>query len=170
MKGETAVMQLYLLRHGIAEEGAPGRSDEVRALTSEGRGKLRQVLQAAAKAGVDPGLILTSPLKRAVQTAQIAQRILKYKGELIRTPALVPSSTVERVWEEVRPHRDLAAILLVGHNPLFSELAPYLLDSRNLQFDFKKGALLRVDVENLSAHPQGVLRWHLTAKLAGDRD
>ncbi len=163
-------MQLYLLRHGIAEEGSAGRDDGDRALTTEGRRKLRQVLQAAAQAGVEPTLILTSPLKRAVQTAELAQSALKYENELLRTKALGPGSTVEQVWDEIRVHRDEASLLLVGHNPLFSELAAYLLGSRNIQFDFKKGALLRVDIESFPVQPKGVLRWHLTAKLAADRE
>jgi phosphohistidine phosphatase len=163
-------MQVYLLRHGIAEEGSSNGHDADRALTSEGRRKLRQVLQAAARAGVDPTLILTSPLKRAVQTAEIAQSVLKHKNDLVPTKALTPGSTVEQVWDEIRAHQNEKALLLVGHNPLFSELAAYLLGTRTLQFEFKKGALLRVDLDSFPPHPKGALRWHLTAKLAAERE
>ncbi len=163
-------MQLFLLRHGIAEENAPSGQDADRALTADGRRKLRQVLEAAAEAGVQPTLILTSPLKRALQTAQIAERVFKYKNELLRTKALAPGSTAEQVWEEIRVHREEASLLLVGHNPLFGELASYLLGSKDIQIDFKKGALLRIDLESFGPHPRGVLRWHLTAKLAAERD
>ena len=69
-------MQIYILRHGIAEDAGPGQSDSERALTSEGKKKLRNVLRAAHEAGVTPALILTSPLKRAVQTAELAAEIL----------------------------------------------------------------------------------------------
>ncbi len=161
-------MQLYLLRHGIAEENAASGSDADRELTAEGRRKLRQVLAAAADARVEPTLILSSPLKRAVQTAEIAQEVLKYKKEVLRTKALVPAASVEQVWDEVRVHGDEPGLMLVGHNPLFSALAGYLLGSKDIQIDFKKGALLRVDLESFGARPKGVLRWHLTAKLAAD--
>ncbi|MBV8809318.1 MAG: phosphohistidine phosphatase SixA [Acidobacteriaceae bacterium] len=162
-------MQLYLLRHGIAEEGRAGLNDADRSLTADGRRKLRQVLQAAVEAQVKPTLILSSPLKRAVQTAELAKNALGYKDEILQTKALVPGSKVELVWEEIRVHKDQQSLMLVGHNPLFDSLAGYLLGQPGLQLDFKKGAILRIDVESFSAHPKGVLRWYLTPKLAASR-
>ena len=158
-------MELYLLRHGVAEESTANTPDSERALTSEGRRKLRQVLEAAATAGLAPTLILTSPLRRAVQTAEIAQDALKYKGEVLRTKSLAPGATAEQVWDEIRVHRDEQRLLLVGHNPLFSELSGYLLGSNDIQVDFKKGAILRIDLERFPATPKGILRWYLTSKL-----
>lgn len=155
-----------MLRHGVAEEGNAHIPDAERALTNEGRRKLRQALESAYAAGLAPSLILTSPLKRAVQTAEIAKDVLKYKNQLFRTKALAPGATVEQVWDEVRVHRDERSLLLVGHNPLFSELSGYLLGSNDLQVDFKKGAILRIDVEHFPPTPKGILRWYLTAKLA----
>lgn len=159
-------MQLYLLRHGIAEKNSRTGEDRDRALTSDGRKKLRQVLEAAANAGVNPSLILSSPFKRTTETAKIAQQVLKYKGDITETEALVPDSTVERVWREVRAHRAEDSLMLVGHNPLFAELAGYLLGSTEIQIDVKKGSLLRIDMASLGSHPKGILRWHLTAKLS----
>jgi phosphohistidine phosphatase len=159
-------MQVYLLRHGVAEEDRSGLSDADRALTQDGRRKLRQTLQTASQADVRPTLILTSSLKRAVETAEIAQDVLGYKGELLRTEALLPGSSVEEVWDELRVHANEAAIVLVGHNPLFAELAGYLLGTPELHVDVKKGSLLRIDFESLSSQPKGILRWFLVAKLA----
>jgi len=159
-------VQVLLLRHGIAEDGHAGLPDAERALTEEGRKKLRQVLQTAAKAGVKPDLILSSPLKRALQTAEIAKRVLKYTGEIVETKVLAPGASVEQVWDEIRVHRDAPSVLLAGHNPQFEHLAGYLLGHLDLKMEFKKGALLRVDVESFGAVPRGVLRWCLTAKLA----
>ena len=143
-------MQVHLLRHGIAQEGHAGLSDADRALTADGRRKLRQVLQTAAKAKVQPTLILSSPLKRALQTAEIARRILGYQGELIQTKCLAPGACVEQVWEEIRAHRDEDSLLLTGHNPLFEHLAGYLLGHPSLKMELE-GALLRVDIESFVA-------------------
>jgi phosphohistidine phosphatase len=159
-------MEIYILRHGVADEPQIGQPDSERGLTSDGRKKLRNVLRTAAAAGVDPSLILTSPYKRALQTAQIAAEILEYKGELLRTGALEPNSAPKAVWEEIRAHKDQPRILLAGHEPLFGRLAAYLLGSPNLQVDFKKGAILCVEIERFPAEPHGVLRWMLTSKLA----
>jgi phosphohistidine phosphatase len=159
-------MEIYILRHGIAEDGQAGQPDSERALTADGRKKLRNVLRVAASAGVAPSLILTSPYKRALQTAQIAAEILEYKGELLRTKSLEPSSAPKAVWDEIRVHKDEARILLSGHEPLFSRLTAYLLGSPNLQMDFKKGAIACIELERFPAEPHGVLRWMLTSKLA----
>lgn len=162
-------MELYLLRHGVAEKDRPGLSDAERALTQEGRRKLRQVMKAASQAQVQPSLILTSPLKRAVQTAEVAREVLGYKNEILRSKALLPGASVEQVWEEIRVHGEEPSLLLVGHNPLFAELSGYLLGSADMEVDFKKGALLRVDFEEFRVRPKGTLRWYLTSKMAAKR-
>jgi phosphohistidine phosphatase len=159
-------MQIYILRHGIAEDAGPGQSDSERALTSEGKKKLRNVLRAAHEADITPALILTSPLKRAVQTAELAAEILDYKGDLLRTKALEPSAHPRMVWEEIRVHKDEPSILLAGHEPLFSSLTAYLLGCPDLQVDFKKGALACVEVDRFGPEPHGALKWLVTPKLA----
>ena len=159
-------MEIYILRHGIAEDGQAGQPDAERSLTAEGKKKLRNVLRVAREAGVTPSLILTSPYRRAVQTAQLAAEILGYKGDLLRTKSLEPSSHPRLVWEEIRIHQDEAAVLLAGHEPLFSSLTAYLLGNPNLKVDFKKGAIASVEIDRFSAEPNGVLKWMLTPKLA----
>ena|SRR5579863_5174884 len=160
-------MDIYLLRHGIAEDGRAGESDSDRSLTSEGKKKLRGVLRVAAEADVRPSLILTSPYKRALQTAQLAAEVLKYDGDLLRTRSLEPSSRPDAVWEEVRVHKDESQILLAGHEPLFSALTAYLLGCSGFQIDFKKGGLACVEVDKFTGAPKGVLKWYVTPKLAG---
>lgn len=163
-------MKLYLLRHGIADESGAGIDDANRELTQDGRRKLRQILAAVAKTEPPPSLILSSPLKRAIQTAEIAGDVFKYKNQILRTKALLPSASAEQVWQEIRVHRDEASVVLVGHNPLFSDLAAYLMGCRDVLIDFKKGAILRVDLEQFPPQPKGILRWYLTAKLATNCD
>lgn len=158
-------MELYILRHGIAEDAQAGQADSERALTPEGKKKLRSMLRVASNAGVTPSLILTSPYKRAIQTAQIAAEVLDYKAELLRTKALVPSSNPPPVWDEIRIHKDESVILLAGHEPLLSSLTAYLLGCPNLEIDFKKGALARLDLDRFGAEPHGVLKWMLAPKL-----
>jgi phosphohistidine phosphatase len=159
-------MEIYILRHGIAEDAPAGQPDSERSLTSDGRKKLRSVLRAAASGGLAPSLIMSSPYKRALQTAQLAAEILEYQGDLLRTKALEPNSAPKGVWDEIRVHKDEARILLVGHEPLFGRLMAYLLGSPNLQVDFKKGAMACIELDRFPAEPHGVLRWMLTSKLA----
>lgn len=161
-------MRIFILRHGIAEDVRPGRSDAERALTQEGKHKLRQVLECARQAKVAPSLILTSPYKRAAETAEIAAGILECKAKQVQTNALLPSGSPARVWKEVvsAPAADL---MLVGHEPLLSNVAAFLLHCSDLVVDLKKGALVRIDIETPASEPHGVLKWMLTPKLAGER-
>jgi len=159
-------MQIYLLRHGIAEDAKPGQSDADRALTSEGRDKLRRVLKRARAADVSPTLILSSPLRRALETAEIAKNVLDLKDDIVRTGALTPDSSPAAVWDEIRTHKNESAILLASHEQLMSSALAYLLDSPTLLVDFKKGALARVDCDRLGPKPKCVMKWMLTAGLA----
>ncbi len=158
-------MQVYILRHGIAEDVKPGGNDPDRALTNEGRKKLREVLRAAERADVVPSLIVTSPYLRAVQTAEVVIEVLGYANDLLRTEALIPSADPEDLWEEIRVHQGVMQLMLVGHEPMLSQLVAFLLNSPSLMVDVKKGALLRIDIDHFGAQPHGVLRWMVVPKL-----
>jgi phosphohistidine phosphatase len=159
-------VQIYLLRHGIAENGAPGRPDSERALTGEGREKLRRVLERARDAGTAPSLILSSPFRRALETAEVAAAVLDCQAKVVKTRALVPDASPFDTWEEIRRRPEERAILLASHEPLMSSLAAFLLASPALSVDMKKAALVRVDCERISPEPRGVLKWMLTPATA----
>ena len=159
-------MQIHLLRHGIAEPARVGLSDADRALTPDGKRKLRTVLRAARAAGVAPTLILTSPFRRAVETAEVAATVLGYKGDIIKSGAFRPGCSPNEAWDEIRIHKSEDRILISGHEPLLGYLAGFLLSTPSLLVDLKKGAILRVDVDQMGLQPRGVLRWYLTPKLA----
>ncbi|MFY9725029.1 MAG: histidine phosphatase family protein [Bryobacteraceae bacterium] len=158
-------MQIYLLRHGIAENAGPGQPDAGRALTAEGKEKLRRVLRRAATAGVRPVLIASSPLRRALETAAAAAEVLEYKGKVTEWRALLPEASPYDLWEEIRRHGEEPAILLAGHEPQMSTMVALLLASPSLQVDMKKAALVRIDCDRLAREPKGVLKWLLTPAL-----
>ena len=159
-------MEIYLLRHGIAEDHASSGRDADRRLTEEGRQKLRKVLERAHAAGVNPAVILSSPYKRAVETAEIAAHELGYEGKILRVEALTPDSSPTRIWNEIREHRGEASVLLAGHEPVFSATVAFMLGSAREMMDFKKGGLVRIDVEGFGAEARGVLQWMLTPKIS----
>jgi phosphohistidine phosphatase len=161
-------VQIYLLRHGIAEDGKPGRPDSERALTGEGKEKLRRVLKRARVADCVPTLILSSPYRRAVETAQIAAEVLGYRQDVLNTRSLIPEAPPNEIWNEIRVHKDETAILLASHEPLMSSLAAHLLGSSGLRVDMKKAALVRVDCDRFAAEPHGVLKWMLTPGVCGE--
>ena len=151
-------MEIYLLRHGDAEETTLEVQDQDRRLTPRGAEQVRDVLTRARLAGLAPSLIVCSPLRRAVETAQIAADILRYGGPIVEAPALAPNSTPERVWDEIQAHRDAGRLLLAGHEPLYSSVYAFLLNAPSLRVAVRKGSLGRIDIDTFS-RPHGVLRW-----------
>jgi len=159
-------MEIYILRHGIAEDDNAG-GDAQRALTDEGRRKLRRVLERAEKAKVEPSLILSSPYKRARQTAELAAEVLGYEKKIVDTETLVPEGSPAALWEDIRARKQENAILIAGHEPMLSSSVAFLMGFPTMQIDMKKGALARVDIDRFGPKPMGVLRWLLTPRLAG---
>lgn len=154
-----------MLRHAIAEARRPGRPDATRALTPSGTRKLRTVLVRARQAGVSPAVILTSPYTRAKETAQAAAEILGCR-KVVVTKALLPASSPDRIWNELSVI-DASSVLVAGHEPLLGQFIAFLLNCPAFQIDLKKGAMVRLDVSPTEANPNGILKWMLTAKLAG---
>jgi len=157
-------MEIYILRHGIAEDPKSGVPDADRAMTDAGKEKLRAVLEQAHDVRVRPSLILSSPYKRATQTAHIAGQVLKCH-KIVEAEVLVPDSAPKAVWELICSHKREPALLIAGHEPLLGMTVGYLLGAPSLQVDLKKAALVRIDQETFSGAPRGILKWMLTPRL-----
>jgi phosphohistidine phosphatase len=161
-------MEIYLLRHAAAEDAPPGMKDADRALTPEGREKLKRVLKRAKHVGVEPGVILSSPYRRALETAEMAAEVLGYKRKVVLTEALVPNASPHDVWQEIRSRKDEAAILLSSHEPLMSATVSLFLGNPAMLVDMKKSALVRLDCDRFGPEPRGILKWMLTPATAGE--
>jgi len=159
-------MRVYLLRHGIAEDKGRGGKDSERELTAEGCTELKRILKVAAKAGVKPALILTSPYVRARDTAKLAKKYLGTEEDLLETETLVPEAQPQMVWAEVCDHRKQESLMLVSHNPLMEQLVSFFLGTPTLQVDFKKGAIVAMEIANFRGEPKAVLLWAMTPDLA----
>ena len=157
-------MEIYVLRHGEAEETETGRTDRDRKLTAKGHRDLKAVLRVARKAEVAPDLILTSPLRRAQETAAIAAEILGCK-RIEETRNLLPGASPELVWKEIGSDYKVDAILLAGHQPHLSSLIALLLEA-SVMVDLKKSALVRITTQARLGPPRGVLKWMITTKVA----
>jgi phosphohistidine phosphatase len=122
-------MELYLIRHGIAQERSADIKDEERSLTKEGRQKTEKVAQRLVKLDLHFDLIVTSPLVRARQTAEILiEAGLSSKME--ESHHLTPDGNIQswlKDWLEPRNYSPKTQLALVGHEPCLSEWAEILL-------------------------------------------
>lgn len=122
-------MELYLIRHGIAEDKGLGIKDEERSLTKEGRQKTEKVAQQLVKLGLSFDLILTSPLVRARQTAEILIAE-KLSSQLEESSHLAPDGEISswlKDWLEPRNYSQNTQLALVGHEPGLTNWAENLL-------------------------------------------
>ncbi|AFZ56104.1 phosphohistidine phosphatase SixA [Anabaena cylindrica FACHB-243] len=122
-------MELYLIRHGIAEEHQAELKDEERQLTKEGRQKTERVAQRLVKLDLHFDLILTSPLVRAQQTAEILIEA-GLSSELEELHHLSPEGNINswlKEWFEPRNYTHSNQLALVGHEPNLSNWAENLL-------------------------------------------
>ena len=148
-------MKLYLLRHGIAVDRDEWKGDDAsRPLTDDGRKIMEREAKALAKLDIDPDVILTSPLLRAKQTAQILADRLGM--ESVEDERLAESFDSARLAEILKEHDDCKCIVLVGHEPNFSETIGALIGGGRI--DLKKGGIARVDLDDPST-AKGELVW-----------
>ncbi len=146
-------MRLYLLRHGTAEERGAG-DDAERALVDKGRKQCRRVAALLGRLGVQPALVLTSPLRRARETTEETLRALEVEQRIVTEQRLAPGGSVTAALEAVLAAGwGLEQVLVVGHEPMLSELAAQLVsDGRGpVLLDLRKGGL--VEIEVISRHP-----------------
>jgi len=160
-----AVLELYLIRHGVAaERGEDYPDDSKRPLTSAGMVKLRREAKALNALEVSFDLIITSPLVRTRQTAEIVAETLQGKPSVVTSDALAPAGTPAGVVQELAKHARKARIALVGHEPNLGELAGRLIGAKS-PIEFKKGAICRIDFDVLPPKGLGQLRWFIPPRV-----
>jgi phosphohistidine phosphatase len=160
-----AMLELYLIRHGIAaERGKEWPDDSKRPLTPDGISRLRKTARGLNAIGVGFDQIVTSPLVRTRQTADIFTEELKSKPPVVTADALAPAGTPASVIQEIARHVRKPRLALVGHEPNLGELAAQLIGSRT-PLEFKKGGICRIDFDVLPPKGAGALRWFLTPKI-----
>jgi phosphohistidine phosphatase len=157
--------ELYLIRHGVAEErGEKWPDDAKRPLTADGIRKLRKVARGLARLGVRLDVVLTSPLVRTRQTAEVVAAAFEPRPHMINVDSLAPGGAYPAILADLEKHARRSHVALVGHEPGIGELAARLIGSRH-PLTFKKGAVCRIDVDSLPPNGPGDLRWFLTPRV-----
>ena len=158
-------MDLYLVRHAIAEERDPARwpDDADRPLSTKGVDRFERAARGVAKIVPSIDVVLASPYARAWHTAEI----LAKAGwpAPVRTDELGAERTAEESLRAIQAARGAGAIAAVGHEPNLSELASLaILGTIDLRIELKKGAVLALAFEREVVRGGGYLRWLLPPK------
>jgi len=160
----SRALSLYLVRHGIAaERGEAYPNDDVRPLTPDGMAKFRKAVRGLARFDVSIDIVLTSPLLRARQTAEILAKGLG-NAAVVDADALRPGARFDRLVRAVTDSSGNTAIALVGHEPDIGQAAGRLV-GRSGPLAFNKGAICRIDLETWPMDQPGRLRWFVTQRM-----
>ena len=164
-------MNLFILRHGIAsdpgEDGLPKiLADAERPLAARGKQRLWGVTRAMRKMDVTFDAVVSSPLLRARQTAQIVTEALELRRKLILTNELAPDGSPKALIEQLNELGPRAKdILIVGHEPYLSQLMALLVTGGTTAvMDLRKGGLAKLEIEKLRYARCATLAWLLTPK------
>ncbi len=154
-------MILYVLRHAEAIDGNDTLPDQWRYLTEQGRAVADKTGSRIAKSGPKPRLTITSPLTRAVQTAEIAARHACRKNVIVTSELLVPGSDPAPLISYLQNCQNQQRILLVGHEPQLGGVVAALLHRDTTTIPLKKGSCVALEYDPAKQGKPAVFLWYL---------
>ena len=166
--GHPAEYELYIMRHGIAmmRTATTVMEDAKRPLTPDGKQKMRDIAAGLVRAGMEVDWIVSSPLVRAVETAEIVGDALSSKPPLDFCDALRPGGEPEGLITFLAKRANRRRVLVVGHEPDLGDLAARLIGAgRNANMPFKKGGCCLISFSAFPPKAPGRLVWWLTPRV-----
>jgi len=162
-------MNLHLLRHGIAaaKDDPSFVSDGERPLTGKGIKRMRKAARGISRLDIEFNAILTSPLIRARQTAEIVADALGLDSAIEEISELAPDGSSDRLLSVLSRFTEEENILLVGHEPFLGKFAGVLVagkENSELALPQKKGGICRIEVDALPLSQAGQLQWFITPR------
>src|ERR1700726_5338839 len=159
-------MFVYFLRHASAGQrslGANAKKDEKRALDKDGIEQCGYIGRALAALGVQVEVIISSPLKRATQTASLVGNEMGHEGKLVTESALRPQANFSEFQKMLEKYARQDSLLVVGHNPNLREFLGRVISDSGCEavVELKKGAVAKVEMRRNS----GSLSWCITPRI-----
>ena len=166
-------MELYLVRHAIADSRDPRRwpDDARRPLTEKGIARFRSAARGLRRIVPEVDVLLSSPYTRSWQTAEVLHREAAWPAPE-RCPALEPVRPAAAVLEVLQAGSERSSVALVGHEPIMSSLVSLLLSGSEdtVRIDVKKGAVVRLDCVNGPRPGGALLRWSVSPRILRSLD
>jgi phosphohistidine phosphatase len=160
-------MKVLVVRHATAadkdEFARKGKSDDLRPLTPTGKREMREVARGIRDMVTEVDALVTSPLVRAVQTAEILGDA--YDRTPVRVEWLRPEASYENFAEWARSRGEKELVVIVGHEPHLSGLVSWLLaSSKRPLLELKKAAACLLEVEGRAGASSSTLLWSMAPK------
>ena len=166
-------LDLYLLRHGDAGKrmavAAGGNTGDV-PLTIGGREEIAIIARSVKALNLRFSAIVTSPLKRAVQTAKIIAKVLAIENRISVWNDLVPEGNRSKLYNKLNQYTRDSSVLMIGHEPYLSNIMYDMIFQKNRvnqlgRISLKKAGLAKIRVISLTPNISGELRWLLTPRI-----
>lgn len=160
-------MDLYLFRHAEAGKRLPARARDIeRSLTAEGKEELEDVARSLARLKIKPDNIVSSPLKRSRETADIVAKALKERGKVEIWDELKPEGSKLELFKRLSKLKPESTVLCVGHEPYLSQAINEVMGHQGPpRILLRKCGLARLSVKAFNPKVEGELRWLLTPRL-----
>jgi len=161
-------MNLYFLRHGIAADKTEWKgSDSDRPLTKDGIRKMKKAAKGIRNLDLKLDWILTSPYRRAYETAEIAAKALKLRKKLRVFKSLAPDGDAKTLVRHLALNfRSWESVMMVGHEPYLSSLISVFLSGKaGSGMELEKGGLAKLSADSLAYDQCAHLDWLLTPKI-----
>lgn len=153
------MLELYIIRHGLAGKSL-AEGDELRPLKKKGREQMKEVAKGLKELDVAFDLVLTSPLVRAKESAEIVQAYCGGSNEVTVTNLLKPGSSYNNLIRLLNKLKKPKRVAIVGHEPFLSGFASYCLSNSKVSFiDLKKGGALMLEIDKTIRPGRCVLAW-----------
>jgi phosphohistidine phosphatase len=158
-------MMLYIMRHGLAEEPTPKGDDASRKLTAKGADKIRKAAAGIRAMGLALDMILTSPVARAAETAEIVANELG-GARPKAMPELSTGASPAGALDALAKQRLSESVLVVGHEPTLSRLASLMLtgSSESVGIKLKQGGVIALEFPDRVERGAAQLRWMMTQR------
>lgn len=150
-------MNIYIMRHGYAENGSP---DNERRLTNQGKEKLKKNLPLLRSHVNSFDYVVTSPLVRAKQTAEFIHKEMCVKNELIIDQSLQPGTSITDILIMINALNP-ESVLIVGHMPDVSYLTLNLINSEIFELPFSPGSIAGIKIDEELQTGTGELKFML---------
>ena len=155
-------MVLYVMRHAEAVVGSDTLQDQWRYLTEKGRTAAAKMSSAIAKFGPKPRLTVTSPLTRAVQTAEIVAEKACRRNVVVTSELLLPGANIGELIAHLKGCNDAGRVIVVGHEPQLGALVARLLGHEDGTISLKKGACVALKFDPGKHDKPAAFIWYLT--------